>query len=117
MANYNDDGRQVCDSTPVEVPLRMQRPETQQEMFQRLIREHISQQALANEMESFEEADDFDVQDEFDSELNATIYEEMSPEVPIGQDSTIQEPVVTESSSTSADVNPTPTVETSEAQD
>lgn len=54
------------DDTPVEVPLNFRRPLTLQEEIQRLIRNQMSQNAAAQGFESFEEANDFDVDDDAD---------------------------------------------------
>lgn len=61
MAEYDKYGREIPDNTPIEVPLRLRRPETMDEKMRRMIRELGPQ--LANkpdEAETFEEADDFD---------------------------------------------------------
>lgn len=54
------------DPTPVEMPLGFSRPPTLQEEIQRIIRIQMSQQAQAEGFESFEEADDFDVDEDPD---------------------------------------------------
>lgn len=56
--------REMPDSRPVEWPVGISRPKTIQEMIQESIRTHFSQQASRQGMESFEEADDFDVEDD-----------------------------------------------------
>lgn len=65
MAQYKD-GREVPDDTPVSVPLAFQRPLSLQEEIKRYVRVHISQAAAAHEQETFEEADDFDVDEDGD---------------------------------------------------
>jgi hypothetical protein len=55
-------GREMPDPTPVEVPLHMQRPLTLAEQVQRLVRQQLSAQAANQGYESFEDADDFDVE-------------------------------------------------------
>lgn len=62
----NERGHEVPDQTPVAVPLGWKRPETLQETVRRLIRGAMSDQASAVGQESFEEADDFEVGDDYD---------------------------------------------------
>jgi len=62
----NENGHEVLDDTPVEIPLRFRREETINEKVQRLVELNISARAEANGFETFDEADDFDVQDEYD---------------------------------------------------
>lgn len=60
------EGREIPDPNPVEVPAGMKRPETLAEQVQRLVRTSISAHAALHGQESFEEADDFDIEDDFD---------------------------------------------------
>lgn len=57
------------DPTPIEVPLHLRRPFSLQEEMRRMIREEMSRAAVSKGAESFEEADDFDVDD--DEELKS----------------------------------------------
>lgn len=67
MATYTKDKRcEIPDNTPVEIPLGYKAPETLQEMIARMIRVENMQQMAAKGMETFEEADDFDVDDDAD---------------------------------------------------
>lgn len=52
------------DQRPVDWPLNLKRPLTIQEEIQRFVRVEMSQRAQEHGHESFEEADDFDVEDE-----------------------------------------------------
>lgn len=54
------------DPKPVAIPVGFKRPPTLQEQIQQMIRTQISAQAAMNGQESFEEAEDFDVDDDFD---------------------------------------------------
>lgn len=54
------------DNTPVAIPLRFTRPETIAQQVQRLVVTQFSQMAQAQGFESFEEADDFDIGDDYD---------------------------------------------------
>lgn len=61
---YDDKGREVLDPTPVALPVGWKRPESLQELVQRMVREHVSRVAAAEGEESFDEADDFEVEDD-----------------------------------------------------
>ncbi|MEM2002482.1 MAG: hypothetical protein QXT77_07555, partial [Candidatus Methanomethylicaceae archaeon] len=67
-------GHEALDPTPVVVPAGFKRPETLAEQVQRLVRTHISRQAEEAGFETFEDAEDFDVDDDFDP---STPYEEI----------------------------------------
>lgn len=75
---FDEMGREILDPTPVEMPVGMKRPESLQQMIQRLVRAQISQQAQQQGFESFEDANDFDIDEEDD--LPLTVYEEMGEE-------------------------------------
>lgn len=60
------EGREVPDPNPMEIPAGMKRPETLAEQVQRLVRHSISAHAELHGMETFEEADDFDIDEDFD---------------------------------------------------
>lgn len=64
MAKYDEHGREIPDSTPVEIPLRFTKPLTLQEEMRRMLRNEFSMMAQSQGMETFEEADDFEVEDE-----------------------------------------------------
>lgn len=66
-------GREVPDPKPMAMPSGFRRPETLQEQVARLVRSRLSEIALEQGAESFEESEDFDVDDEFDPN---TPYEE-----------------------------------------
>lgn len=59
-------GREVPDSMPMEVPLGMKRPESLAEQVQRLVRNSVSAYAEIHGQETFAEADDLELDDEFD---------------------------------------------------
>lgn len=73
--------KEYPDPTPVEMPLGFKRPPTLQEEIQRIIRVQMSQQARAEGFETFEEADDFAV-DEDPDPLSAYEVMEMEAEGP-----------------------------------
>ncbi|AFS65320.1 hypothetical protein [Dragonfly-associated microphage 1] len=71
---FDEKGRELPDPTPIEIPTGFRRPETLQEQIRRLIRsEQFAAQMGRPDAESFEEANDFDVDD--DGELPVTQHE------------------------------------------
>lgn len=72
------------DPRPVEVPTALKRPESTDEKIRRIIKEQISPHAVERGFESLEESEDFDVDDDFDSELPITKaeFQEMQAEFP-----------------------------------
>lgn len=79
---HDRQGREIPDPVPIAVPAGLKRPESLTEQIRRLIRVDMSQQAQDNGEESFEEANDFDIDDE-DPEATFSKYEisDMAPEV------------------------------------
>lgn len=63
MAHLDEKGREVLDPTPIAVPLRFKR-QSFVEHIQAAVRREMSLMAQNHELESFEDADDFDVGDE-----------------------------------------------------
>lgn len=70
---YNERGEELPDDTPVEMPLKFKRPPTLQEQIKSMVRRELSDVASQQGFESFEEADDFDVDD--GEELPPSNYE------------------------------------------
>lgn len=68
MANYTEDRRlEIPDKTPVAMPIGYERPESLQSMIARMVHSHALMTAAQKQgMETFEESDDFDVDDEGD---------------------------------------------------
>jgi hypothetical protein len=62
----NENGHEVLSSKPVAIPLKFRRPETLAETVRNMVLGEMSRQALNSGYESFAEADDFDVGDDFD---------------------------------------------------
>lgn len=80
---YNELGQELPDDTPLEMPLGMRRPLTLQEQIQAAVRGAVSRAAARNEMETFDEANDFDmVDDDFEDKVTVHEYREMRVEVP-----------------------------------
>lgn len=80
-------GHEIPDPKPVAIPAGFKRPETLAEQVQRLVRTSISRQAAEQGFETFEESEDFDVDDEFDP---STPYETFFDPV-LGRDISPQE--------------------------
>lgn len=59
-------GREILDDTPVSLPVRLKRGENIAEQVQRLVQQELSRLADAQGLETFEEANDFDVGDDYD---------------------------------------------------
>lgn len=73
---HNERGQEIPDPTPVAMPINFRRPESLVDMMRRLIRTEVSQHAESLEAESFEEANDFDVDEENIEDRN-TPYQDM----------------------------------------
>lgn len=78
---FTPDGKEIPDPTPIQIPAGFKRPESLIDQMRRLIRTDVSQFAEQQGAESFEESNDFDMDDD-DAELRTTSYEEMHEEVP-----------------------------------
>ncbi len=59
-------GREIPDPTPMSLPVGFKIPETLDEQIQRLVRNQVSRNADEKGFETFDEAEDFDVDDEID---------------------------------------------------
>lgn len=66
MATYTEDLKmEIPDKTPVELPIGYRAPETLEQLIARLVRNQQTQNYIAAQgAETFEEADDFDVDDD-----------------------------------------------------
>lgn len=82
----NDRGHEVPDPTPVEWPAGVRRPETLTEQIQRLVRVQMSQFAQEQGLETFEEADDFDIEDEEGAPFSPYELTEMQEERTLARD-------------------------------
>ncbi|AXH77126.1 MAG: hypothetical protein [Microviridae sp.] len=65
MSQLNEKGWEVPDQTPVAIPAYIQKYD-QRDSIKEMIRQALSQEAEHAGFETFEEADDFDVGDDFD---------------------------------------------------
>lgn len=101
MAQFDDRGRQVPDPRPVEVPAHFTRPLSIQDEIKRFVRSELAQRAAAEGAETFEEADDFYLDDEDPDIAPGTEYE-----LDDGQESYGVPPPLVESSSSSPSKDP-----------
>lgn len=62
----DENGHEIPDQTRLEVPLGFKRPETLAEQVQRLVRHSVSEYAALHGAETFDEADDLELEDDFD---------------------------------------------------
>lgn len=82
MAKYTKDNRfEIPDPTPIELPVGFEHPEPLEEMIARMIRV-AGQNAAREGFETFEEADDFDVDDDETIESEYQL-KEMKDEYPV----------------------------------
>lgn len=63
---HNESGLEMCSSIPVAPPVGLTKRPSIIDQVRRMVRQEFSQAAREQGMESFEEADDFDVGDDFD---------------------------------------------------
>jgi len=76
---FDKQGREIVDPTPAAFSADVERPESLESMMRRMIRQHLSAYAVEEGDESFEEANDFEVEDE-DWDDVETKYEVMGRE-------------------------------------
>lgn len=79
---YNELGQEMPDPTPIAVPAHFKRPPSLQEQIKSLIRNELSQRASEADEESFEEADDFELDDDADLPHSMHEISEMQDEMP-----------------------------------
>lgn len=66
MEKHDEAGYEYFDPTPIELPLGFKRPEPLADMLKRLVHNELSADAAAKGKETFEEADDFEVEEDPD---------------------------------------------------
>ena len=77
-SKLDDDGHEKLSDVPKEIPLGFQRPETMEDIVKRLMRADYARMQYQKDMSGYEtpeEADDFDVDDDYDSSL----YSDLDP--------------------------------------
>lgn len=77
--NTND--YEPVDNTPVGIPTRLRLPQSRTDQIRSFIRQELSNQALEQGHETFEEADDFEI-DEEDSPLSPYELHDLEPPAP-----------------------------------
>lgn len=86
-STHNAKGEEIPDPTPIEMPLGYERPESLAEMIARMVQSH--EFAKNDEIDSEEEANDFDVMDE-DVVVSGHEYTDMHEEFIRTEDKNIQ---------------------------
>lgn len=92
MATLNEKGQEVLDPTPLSIPFGFQRPPTLEERIMRLMRSEFDRRmAVASsedDIETPEEADDFDIGDDFDpsSPYENDFMPDVAPDTPLTSD-------------------------------
>lgn len=74
---------QTLDDTPVEIPTRLRLPQSRTDQIRQYIREEMSRAAADQGHESFEDADDFDLDDEEDMPLSPYEIRMLEPPAPL----------------------------------
>lgn len=64
MPRYDARGRELLDQTPLEMPMQWHRPPTLEEQIKSFVRRELSMRADMAGQETFDEADDFDIDDD-----------------------------------------------------
>lgn len=81
QANYlTEDGREKPDPTPIAPPVGYIRQPTMVDRMRELVRRELSSQAADQGFETFEEADDFEIGDDYDPR---SPYEEIFEPMPV----------------------------------
>ncbi len=96
-AALTKDGKEINNPVPLVLNSDLNRPPTIQEQIQRMIKVQISQDAMEKGQESYNEANDFNILDDFEVELNSVYQDiepvEMTPEEPTEVEPAPIEPV------------------------
>lgn len=100
VAYLDDKGREMVNPKPMVLPVGFRRPTSLSEQIKRILRTELSAQAEVQGLETFEESNDFDIQDEFDMSEPDTRYqlveEEYLDEKKIGEKADPQNPTAGE---------------------
>lgn len=83
---HDEFGREVANQDRLALPAGWDRPLSLAEQIKRMVRTELSRQAVDGGMESFEEADDFDIPDEEGDFVSPYEVVEMAPEGVSGPD-------------------------------
>lgn len=85
MAKYDELGREIPDPQPIEIPLRFRSGPTIDQKMKQMLVNLLNQQAREQGTETFEEANDFDIPDDFDDPLTPYEIVEMHLDQPADQ--------------------------------
>lgn len=90
---FDELGREIPDPRPLEIPAGFKKPESITDIIQRLVRTQLSQRAQEEGNETWEEANDFDMDDD-DPDSLFTPYElqEMQEERPLADPGPAEQP-------------------------
>lgn len=89
LPRLNDKGAEIPDPTPIELPAGFSIPETIAQSIQRLVRGAVSRAAHEQGLETFEESEDFDLDDEEDDDKHSRYETHFDPV--LGKDLSPQE--------------------------
>lgn len=88
---HDEKGREIPDPRPMEMPVGLRKPESMEDMIRRFVRVEASRIAQNEGMETFEEADDFEVEDDdFSDAPTQYMVPEVGPEGPETLDGVVQ---------------------------
>ena len=75
-------GKEITDPNPLQPTVPIKKQESIQDLIQKYVRGTLSNKAADDGIETFEESQDFDVENDFDREINMSGYEvvDMEPE-------------------------------------
>lgn len=80
---HNERGHEIPDPTPMQPPLGYNRqPSLAQQMREMIMSHELAKAAAAADMETFEEADDFDIGDDFEQEKHSPYEANFDPMTP-----------------------------------
>ena len=82
---HDDRGREIPDPTKMALPLRLQRAPSLAQEVRNMVRLEVSRAAEEAGLESFEDADDFDVDDEGDLPFSPHELTDMQADAPSGE--------------------------------
>lgn len=110
---YRSDGKEYPDPTPLELPIDSTRPLSLREEMRRFIREEFSRHATDDGYESFEESNDFDLDDESDLMFSQYELAEMQPEY-VNEDDQEQKGTSDEPPPAEGEAKPSPNLDDTE---
>lgn len=83
---FTEKGQEKNDPTPINIHPSIQKPESMDKRIARMVTAALSQEAAAKDMETFDEANDFDIDDPFETDFSNTKYELGEDEYPVLND-------------------------------